>query len=252
MIFLTNNIRIYLIEDDFTLRKKMNTIIHSFDFLSSKTPYEVIQIEEFSTFFNGMDTFVIDDNDIFLIDIDLQTYFSGIDLAKKIRTRNPYCFILFLTNYEDKAIDIINEEIYAKSYLVKGATLDSEVFKETFSSIQSEILYRIQDKDAYASFKKFGETVFVKWEQIIYIKSISGMRNMMLIHTKDSEQVVEGTISKLKNTIDSPYLYTQLKSFIINLNHIVSLNYPLGIIQFDDLTELEVGKRILNKLKQAL
>lgn len=245
-------IHVYLIDDEFAYRKRLQEIIETFSLFTGNFSLQVISVNEQDSFFSELDEFVINDNDIFLLDIDLQTYYSGIDIAKKIRQKNQQSFILFLTNSEDKGIDVINRGIQATSYLIKGVTSDPRILEESFTSIKNEILHRLQDRDSYLSFKKFGQVIFVKYEDILYIKSMTGIRNMIVIHTKDSEQVVEGTINKLKDTIKSSDLYTELKSYIINLNHIGSLERSTGLIIFDDGHELEVGKRIIDKLKKAL
>ncbi|MGM0218969.1 LytR/AlgR family response regulator transcription factor [Enterococcus sp. AZ126] len=245
-------VRVFLIDDEFAYRKQLQNIIQSFTFSQNNLSLQVIEVDEQDSFYSTLDTFLINDHDIFIIDIDLKTYYSGIDIAKEIRKQNENRFILFVTNLDNKGIEIINEQINLKTYLVKGLNMDSRILEEVFYTIKNEILHRIQDKESYASFKKFGQVIFVKYQEILYIKSMPGIRNTIIIHTENSEQIVEGTISSLRETIDSFYLYTELKSYIINLNRIVTLDRATGLIIFDDHTELEVGKRIIYKLKKAL
>lgn len=245
-------IHIFLIEDDFLFRKKVHGIIESLPLADDYFSLEVTDVEDFNLFYSTVTGSNINDNDIFLIDIDLQSYLSGIDLAKVIRKQNKNCFILFLTNLEDKALEVINQEIHASSYIIKGTNLDTQIFQSIFHSIKIEIVKRIQNIDNYISFKKFGEIVFIKYEDILYITSVSGMRHTLAVHTIDSEQIVEGSINKLKKQIKTPYLYTGLKSYIINLNHLKSLKRSVGLITFDNNYELEVGVSIIDKLNKVL
>lgn len=243
-----NIINVYIIEDDFVFRKKIHEIIESMPLSDAYFSLNVIEVMDYDTFYSTLNDLAIHDNDIFLVDIDLQSFYSGIDIAKVISQKNKDCFILFLTNLEDKALEIINQEIHAKSYILKGTSLDIQVFESLFHSIKMEIVKRIQNKDNYITFKKFGELVFIKYEDILYITSVSGMRNTLAVHTISSEQIVEGSISKLRKEITTPYLYTGLKSYIINLNHLQSINRSIRTIQFDDGYELEVGLSIIDKL----
>ncbi|WP_249921873.1 LytR/AlgR family response regulator transcription factor [Candidatus Enterococcus palustris] len=245
-------IRVYIIEDDFVFRKKTHDIVESLPLSDDYFSLEVIAVENFDSFFSTLNKLVILDNDIFLVDIDLQSYYSGIELAKEIRQKNKNCFILFLTNLEDKALEIINQDINAKSYIIKGTSLDTSIFESLFHSIKMEIIKRIQNKDNYISFKKFGEIIFIKYEDILYITSVSGMRGTLAVHTINSEQIVEGSISKLRKEITTPYLYTGLKSYIINLNQLQSLNRSIGLIIFNGGYELEVGLSIIDKLNKVL
>lgn len=246
-------IRVYLIEDEFVYRKKLHDYIFSLQETPFQSTLHIISIEELDAFFNKeIEELTIDDNDVFIIDIDLNTHFSGIDIAKKIRQKNKHSFIVFLTNLESKGIEIINQNINATSYLIKGMGLDQRMVEKLFSTIKKEIVNRTQDTEEYISLKKFGKTVFVKYKDILYIQSASGMRNMLVVKTVQSEQIIEGSINKLKEQIDVRYLYTDLRSYIINLTHVSSLSRSEGLIVFDEGSELEVGSRIINKLKSAL
>ncbi|WP_430602302.1 hypothetical protein IGJ02_002627 [Enterococcus sp. DIV0724b] len=247
-------IRTYIIEDNFIFREKIKELIQQLPVSDNYFSLEAISIEKLDVFYSSLSeaTHKIQDTDIYLVDIDLQSYYSGIDLAKKIREQNKDCFILFLTNLEDKALEIINKDIQPKSYIIKGTNLDIQEVESIFLPIKIEIINRIQNKDNYMSFKKFGEVVYIKYTDILYISSISTMRNTLVVHTKDSEQMVEGTIHKLKKIIDKPYLYTGLKSLIINRNHLASIQRSVGLITFDNGSELEVGISIIDKLNKFL
>ncbi|MHC5228245.1 LytR/AlgR family response regulator transcription factor [Enterococcus sp. LJL99] len=250
---MSDIVRVYLVEDEFVYRKKLHNFIYSIQEVSFQSALHIISIEKLDFFFSEqIAEMVIDDNDIFIIDIDLKRHFSGIEIAKKIRGKNKQCFIVFLTNMENKAIEIINQNINALSYIIKGTELDQRVIENIFTTIKKEIVNRTQNTDEYISFKKFGKIIFIKYKDIIFIQSAPTMRNMLIIKTSQSEQIVEGTINKLKKQVNVPYLYTDLRSFIINLTRISSLSRSEGIIIFDDGNELEVGARIINKLKQAL
>lgn len=250
---MSDIIRVYLIEDEFVYRKKLHDYIFSLNETPFQSSLHVISIEELDAFFNReMEELIVDDNDIFIIDIDLKTNFSGIEVAKKIRQKNKQSFIVFLTNLENKGIEIINQNIHATSYLIKGTGLDQRTVSNLFSTIKQEIVRRTQDTDEYISLKKFGKNVFIKYKDILYIQSAPSMRNMLVVKTTHSEQIIEGSINKLKEKVTAQYLYTDLRSYIINLAHISSLSRAEGLIIFDEGSELEVGSRIINKLKSAL
>ncbi|MGX7150250.1 LytR/AlgR family response regulator transcription factor [Enterococcus ureasiticus] len=246
-------IRVYLIEDEFVYRKKLHDFISSLQQKSFQYTVHITSIEELETFYySEIEALTIEDNDVFIVDIDLKSHFSGIDIAKKIREKNKNSFIIFLTNLENKGIEIINQNIHATSYLIKGIGLNDRTVGNLFATIKKEIVNRTQDTEEYISLKKFGKTIFVKYKDILYIQTASGMRNMLVVKTIQSEQMIEGSINKLKEQIDPQYLYTGLRSYIINLTHVSALSRPEGLIMFDDGSELEVGSRIINKLKSVL
>lgn len=249
---MTEKISVYLIEDQVAYRTELKSFIQSLNLQKQDFLFNIIEVEHFLSFFKQMGQLTISDNDIFLIDIDLQTACSGIDLAKQIRLKNKHCFVLFLTNLDDKGIEVINQKINPTSYILKESSSDKLHLKKQLLAINAKIDQRIQNKEGYISFKKAGETIYIKYEDILYIQSISGVRNTLLIKTIHSEQIIDGAINKVKKEITSQFFYTQLKSFILNLTHIASLNYLLGLVVFDDGSELEVGEKIIYKLKKVL
>lgn len=250
---MSDIIRVYIIEDEFVYRKKLHDFIDSFKKTSFQYSFHIISIEELEAFYHTkLEELTVEDNDVFIVDIDLKAHFSGIDVAKKIRGKNKQSFIIFLTNLESKGIEIINQNIHATSYLIKGIGLDQRTVENLFTTIKKEIINRTQDTEEYISLKKFGKTIFVKYKDILYIQTAPGMRNMLVVKTTQSEQLIEGSINKLKEQIDAQYLYTGLRSYIINLTHVSSLSRSEGLILFDEGSELEVGSRIINKLKSAL
>lgn len=249
---MLNTISVYVIEDQIAYRSELQKYISSLNSPNDDNNYKIIPIENFVDFHTDVKNLNIKDNDIFLIDIDLNLSFTGIDLAKLIRTKNDLCFIVFLTNLSDKGIDVINQNINATSYLLKGTTLDTVRVKKLFASIQSDIKARIHNEEGYLTLKKAGETIYLKYADILYIQTITGVRNMLMVKTINSEEIVDGTLNKLKKKIQSPFFYIGLRSFIINLSHISSLNYLLGLVIFDEGTELDVGEKIVYKLKKSL
>ncbi|MFP7384362.1 response regulator [Enterococcus hirae] len=70
-------------------------------------------------FYADLDFMPIQDSDIFIVDIELNRFHSGIDFSKKIRQRNHSCYILFLTNDTTKGMEIINQNIRADNTIVK-------------------------------------------------------------------------------------------------------------------------------------
>lgn len=250
---MINKIGIYLIEDDFMYREQLENYIHSLKFISKEYySLHVFPIVDPNSFYTTLNDLSIHDNDIFIIDIDLQTHFSGIDIAKVIRKKNKQSFLIFLTNREDKGIEVINQNVHALSYIVKGMDLDKNSFESALQIIGNEVKNRTQSLEEYITFKTMGEVVFLKYNEILFIKTVPKMRNTLLVKTTNSQLFVAGTINNLKKSIDSTFLYTELKSYIINLARITSLDRSSGFITFNDGSELELSPRSVGKLISAM
>ncbi|OJG74134.1 hypothetical protein RV12_GL002772 [Enterococcus quebecensis] len=200
-------------------------------------------------------TLNISDNDIFFLDIDLKTQYSGIDLANKIRQVNSKCNIIFLTSFEDKAISIINSDIFPLGYLVKNP-VDSTELKSTIESVLMKVesltktAWR-QDQDI-ATFMNGYDSIYINCKDILYIESLKGLKGRVLIKTLTEELIIEGKIGKIKNNLKQGYLFSALQSYIINLENITLINRKHGTITFSGDHELFVGTRIIDKVKKGL
>lgn len=80
-------------------------------------------------------------SDIFFLDIDLNAYYSGIELGEMLREKNEKCKIVYLTSHPNKAITVINRKITPSGYLIKEFT-----YEKNKKSIQS---YLLKEKENY-------------------------------------------------------------------------------------------------------
>ncbi|WP_086313739.1 two-component system, LytTR family, response regulator AgrA [Enterococcus sp. 7F3_DIV0205] len=250
---MTVNTTIYVVEDDNLYRKR---IIHYLEnYHSNSFHYKISPLDNHLLFMEDIPTLDISDNDVFFLDIDLKMQYSGIDLANKIREINSKCSIIFLTSFEDKAISIINSEIFPLGYLVKNP-VDSTELKTTIENVLMKIesltkaAWR-QDQDI-TTFMNGYEAIYLNCKDILYIESLKGLKSRVLIKTLSEELVIEGKIGKIKTNLKQPYLFTSLQSYVINLENISSINRKNGTITFTGDKDLFVGTRIIDKVKKGL
>ncbi|MBO0441564.1 LytR/AlgR family response regulator transcription factor [Candidatus Enterococcus ikei] len=250
---MTNSTTIYVVEDDNLYRKR---IIHYLEsYRSSSFRYKISPLDNHLLFMEDIPTLNISDTDIFFLDIDLKTQYSGIDLANRIRQINSKCNIIFLTSFEDKAISIINSDIFPLGYLVKNP-VDSTELKSTIETVllKVETLTKAdwrQDQDI-TTFMNGYEAIYLNCKEILYIESLKGLKSRVLIKTITEELIIEGKIGKIKNNLKQTYLFSSLQSYIINLENISSINRKHGTITFTGDQELFVGTRIIDKVKKGL
>lgn len=250
---MTNTTTIYVVEDDNLYRKR---IIHYIEHYHSNTfNYRLSPLDNHLLFMEDIPTLTISDNDIFFLDIDLKTQYSGIDLANQIRQINTKCTIIFLTSFEDKAISIINSEIFPLGYLVKNP-VDSTELKSTIETVLMKVesltksAWR-QDQDI-TTFMNGYESIYINCKEILYIESLKGLKSRVLIKTLSEELIIEGKIGKIKNNLKQSYLFSALQSYIINLENISAINRKDGTITFTGNQDLFVGTRIIDKVKKGL
>ncbi|EUJ23272.1 hypothetical protein PGRAN_08846 [Listeria grandensis FSL F6-0971] len=74
------------------------------------------------------------------------------------------------------------------------------------------------------------------------------MKNTLLITTIYEESFIDGKISQIKQKFDMPVFYNELKSYIIHVSMIKSINQSIGFIYFQNGSILELNTPSARKL----
>lgn len=239
--------RAFVIDDNFVIREELAAII-------KQVGGEQIQVEAVTNevaFFKNVFSLEVRNTDVFFIDIDLRSYFTGIDLAKKIRRLNINCSIVFITGFASKGIEVINEHILPLAYLIKSdghRYLSQEI--EKILRIASS--HSAPQADHYVCLSKRGKDQLVAENTIQYVTSIKGLKMAMKVKCPNSEIMATGSLTNLKKELKSPTFYRELKSYIINVQHVKMIDKIIGVVQFNDNSELIIGKNSARKLSNFL
>lgn len=240
-------IKIFLIEDNISYRIDLkNQIVKYFDNNNLRLKFDITLINNYNNFFETITKNSIDDTDIFIIDIELNTYFSGIDLSKKIREYNEICKIIFLTSHSEKAIDAINQKISPAAYLLKSD--DLEMLQFQIIDLFEILMLDSPTHNNMLILPSHTKDIILYYPEILYISHMNGFRNQVLIQTIDTQIIIKTTLTKLKQLLPSPPFYLNFKSIIINCNSISSLSSLNEIIIFKNDIELELSSKLIKKL----
>lgn len=241
--------RIFMIDDQFIIRKKIKDVISALAF----TNLSLNEITNEQEFYQKISELEIFDDDFFILDIDLKTYFSGIDLAEKIRQQNKSAFIVFLSAFDSKGIEILNRQIFPLGYLLKDQSADElTVAIETLLKKANLKVIEKQKEEQILVLDNFETDILILESNIFYAATVPGFKKTVLIKHKDGECMVRGKLSDLKKSMKSPYICKELKSFIINLALVINISTLEGTVQFTDGTSLEIGKVGARKMKLFL
>ncbi|MBS7577452.1 MULTISPECIES: LytTR family DNA-binding domain-containing protein [unclassified Enterococcus] len=246
------NSSIYLIEDDFAFRNStkallLNNVQNHLKYLQ----LNIVEVNNLVNFYKNIENMVIRDFDIFIIDIQLQSYMDGLDFGNLIRTNNKACKIIYLTSLENKAIQIINKGIFPEAYLVKEADHEIMSFKlmEVFSNIEAEFIRDAEISNKTIMLNDNDRTFLILLNQILYFSVIPGLRNGLLLKTINKELIVNGSLNKIKKELPDPPFILNLKSHIINSTNINMLSVNDGLLQFKNNDELYLSPKIITKIK---
>ncbi|MBS7577454.1 MULTISPECIES: LytTR family transcriptional regulator DNA-binding domain-containing protein [unclassified Enterococcus] len=241
-----------MIEDDFMFRKTIKKFLKA-EVTSnfSVFNFNILEVNDVIPFYNGLSNITIEDFDIFVIDIDLKIYVDGLDFGKKIRKQNQNCKIIYLTSVEDRAIQIINENIIPEAYLMKSSNLEITKFKlqDILKQIESDFIHQeIAEKSIIFNSQNINHFVLI--DDILYLKVLPGLKNSILLKTRAKEIIIEGLISEIKKMLPSSTFILNLKSYIIHKNNIDAFSLKEGMITFYNNEKLYLSPKLINKIKK--
>ncbi|WP_163655510.1 LytTR family DNA-binding domain-containing protein [Listeria sp. PSOL-1] len=246
-------LNVYILEDHFLHREYLGK--HTTEILETyykDKSYTVKLIQDLDCFYKQMQINV-QNNDVFLIDVDFNMYFNGISLAEKIRNINRDCFIIFCTANASRSMEVINKNIMPMYYIVKnpGSALTIEAQLKTALELVYFAVLERHANEGKLSFQWGANVLTVLLSELVFISSLKGQRKSVRVVTKKGEYIVGKSISRVKNEIPKNYpdIYCGLNSYIVNTRAIKSVNRSENIIVFTNGSELYVGTRIIDKIR---
>ncbi|MBC1605362.1 response regulator transcription factor [Listeria rocourtiae] len=242
---------IYILDDNFLHREYLNDkigeilVMHHYN-------WTVKMITDLNTYKQNLSREEIGDNDVFFIDIDLGSYFNGIDLATMIRHNNSNCFIIFVTNDSSRGTEVINKQITPFAYLVKE---NNELYsiRDELEIILSDIQATVQNTHPLNITLSSRTGIEILDANLLnYISAIKGNRHTCLIRYQKENRIISKGIGELKDLLPDTIFFKGFKSYIINIKNISSLNRTIGMIHFKNRETLELSPRMIDKLTKIL
>ncbi|CUX98125.1 Response regulator receiver' [Enterococcus faecium] len=165
--------RIFILDDSLVFEKMLVEILEESRILLSPWKFEIVQGLNVIQFVEFIKNNEIYSSDIFFLDIDLNAYYSGIELGEMLREKNEKCKIVYLTSHPNKAITVINRKITPSGYLIKEFT-----YEKNKKSIQSYLLKEKENYPVQHATKKRWTTVrygnsdhYIHYDEILYLRA---------------------------------------------------------------------------------
>ncbi len=177
--------------------------------------------------------------DVFVLDIQLKSNLSGLELAQKIREHNKDCYIIFTTGHLEYSL--LAYKIKTFDYLAKPIT--TERLEET-------ILRLIEDINGQPKryIKIDSKNTLVDENEILYIKR-DGMK--LVYHTPTKDYEAYSSFAKIQHSLPSNFIRCH-KSYIVNIHKILNVEPVSNMIYFDKNTTCEIGPKYKTTLLEVL
>ena len=174
--------------------------------------------------------------DVLILDINLNSNISGIDLAKEIRKHNKKVYLIFSTGHLEYSLVAYSVKTF--DYLPKPITLE-----------RLEVtLKRLLDDLSNSSSKKFiqiSNKTIINKDEINFIKR-DGMK--LVFCTKSGNYETYSSFNKIKSILPENFVRCH-KSYIVNIDTIQNINN--NIVFFNSDLFCDIGPKYKNNLMEV-
>lgn len=179
--------------------------------------------------------------DVLILDIQLHSTCTGLDIANKIRQYNKDCYIIFTTAHAEFVF--LAYQCKTFDYICKPIT--KERLEETVLRLFSDIN---QQKKSKKYIRLDNKNTIINEDDIQYIKR-EGMK--IVFHTPTRNYEVYSSFAKLQNQLPQNFVRCH-KSFIANVNNIDKLEPASNLIHFKNHSVCEIGPKYKENIMKGI
>lgn len=202
-----------------------NDIDAKVSFFTDK-PEEVLEYEKKNTV------------DVLILDINLNSTISGIDLAQKIRKNNKKVYLIFSTGHLEYSLLAYSVKTF--DYLPKPITL--ERLEVTLNRLLDDL-----SNNSEKEFIQLNKQTIINTKEINYIKR-DGMKLVFCTNTGNYESY--SSFTKIGNTLPNNFIRCH-KSYIANTQNISNINATNNTIIFNNNLSCDIGPKYKNNLMEV-
>ncbi len=177
---------------------------------------------------------------VFILDIDLKSKISGLDLAEIIRKKDKNTYIIFLTGHLEYSLVAYKYKTF--DYLPKPITI--ERLENTITRLFEDVI------DSKIKFVKFDNSkTLIRQDTIQYIQK-DGMKLIFYTDTKKYE--LYGSFRKILPNLPKQFIQCH-KSYIVNLEKITDINMCNNTIFLNnnENSKCYIGPKYKNQLLEV-
>lgn len=216
-------VNVIICDDNDKDRKNILEVVNNF-MDKNKIEYEAHVYKDYDKKFHEMLESKIPFK-IYLLDIETPSG-SGIDIARKIRTKDVDSVIIFLTVHEELGNIILKNDLMFLSFINKFDNYKLRLtnsLKKSLNLLKHKRIIKFTDRNV---------TYTINIDDILYLTKESYERKT-IIKTDYAEFKVNNTLSELINMLDDRFVQTH-RSCYINDDRKVSIDKTKRMIYFDN------------------
>lgn len=207
------------------ISQKLNSIFMQYDY-DAEIGLSTSDVNEFLNYVSHTRT------DVLILDINLNSNLTGIQIAEMVRKTNKDCYIIFETAHVEYSL-----------FAYKYKTFDfipKPITREKLKNCMNRLF-----EDIVESNKKFiklnNKNTIIAEDEIKYIRK-DGMK--LIFHTDCRDYEIYNSFNKIQDKLPD-YFVRCHKSFIANIHNISQINSVDNIIFFDN-SSCDIGPKYKN------
>lgn len=185
--------------------------------------YNIHSFNEYDrNFYKMMNTRV--SNKIYILDIETK-HSSGIDIARKIRTKDVNSIIIFLTCHDELGSVLLKDEIMLLTFINKLDNYEKRLASAICKAVQ------VIGKSRILRFEHHGTVFTIPEKDILYITR-DVVERKIIIKTDFTEFKLSKSLSEMLDLLGCDFTYSH-RSCIVNKRRIVVVDKRKRKITFD-------------------
>ena len=177
--------------------------------------------------------------DVLILDINLKSNITGLQLAEKVRETNKNCYIIFTTGHLEYAI--VAYKLKTFDYLPKPIT---------YERLEDTVIRLFEDINGLPKryIKIDNKNTLIDENEINYIKR-DGMK--LVFHTDNKNYETYTSLSKIQENLPNNFVRCH-KSYVANVNKIVNVEPISNTLFFANKSTCDIGPKYKNTLMEVM
>lgn len=216
-------VRIVVVEDDKEVQLAIKKILRKLDIFKD----EEVKIEYFTKYTNNLKEIINNpaERKIYILDIELETKVSGIDIAKYIRESDWESEIIFITNH-DKMFETAYRSVYEVfDFIEKFHDLENRLKKDI-----NEIFKRNFD-NKMLMFNSRNISLKIFYRSITYLYRDKDSRKI-IVNTDKTQYSMNLGVNDALNYLDNRFKIVH-RACIVNTDRVEAYNWAKGYFVLD-------------------
>lgn len=182
-------------------------------------------------------------NNVYLLDVDIQSNINGIEIAGIIREQDIKAYIIFVSAHPEYVMSSLKVRIF--DYLIKPVSILTlgecvkAVYRD-FKKIHSDTIHTLTVKSGFTAYT-------LNMDEIIYFEKFG---HLLVIHTTTGKIESSESLDSIETRLGENCFFRCHKSFIVNTSCISKIDFTANMIHMKNGESCLMSKRSKKEMKE--